>query len=62
MKERIAAKGMWLTQATVEDEKARTFAKKVAGFGDLDGLFTEWSDKQKQNWEEEHKIDELSNE
>lgn len=54
MKERIAQEGMWLTQATLEDESTRTFARRVAGYGDLDALFTEWTDKQKAAWEAEH--------
>ena len=57
MKERTANDGMWLTQATIQDESSRTFAKKVAGFGDLDALFTLWSDAQKQQWEAEHPVE-----
>lgn len=51
MKERTAHKGYWLTQATLEDEASRTFAKKVAGFGNLDALYVEWTDEQKEQWE-----------
>lgn len=54
MKERIANEGMWLTQANLEDETARTFFKECAGFGNLDELFIEVSDEYKQEWEEEH--------
>lgn len=54
MNERTANEGFWLTQATLADERTRTFGKKVAGFGDLDALFTEWSDEQKAAWEAEH--------
>lgn len=58
MKERIAQEGYWLTQATIDDESSRTFAHKVAGFGDLDSLFAEWTDEQKEQWESEHHEDE----
>ena len=54
MKERIANEGMWLTQATLENEDDRHFVKKVCGFGDLSVLYTQWSDDQKAKWEEEH--------
>ena len=54
MKTRKANNGNWLTQAELEDEASRTFAKKVCGYGDLDSLFTEWSDEQKAEWEREH--------
>lgn len=63
MNERIAQEGYWLTLATLENEASRTFAHKVAGFGDLDALFAEWSDEQKAQWEAEHPIvpsDEIS--
>lgn len=61
MKERIAQEGFWLTQANIEDEASRTFATKVCGFGDLDSLFTEWSDEQKAEWEAEHPTEEEIN-
>lgn len=51
MNTRIAQDGMWLTQATIDDEAGRTFAKEVSGFGDLDALFIEWTDEQKTEWE-----------
>ncbi len=54
MKERIAQEGFWLTQANIEDEASRTFARKVCGYGDLDSLFVEWSDEQRAEWEKEH--------
>ena len=57
MKERIAQDGYWLTQATIEDEASRTFARKVAGFGDIDNLFVEWSNEQKEQWESEHPVE-----
>lgn len=50
---------MWLTQATLEDESTRTFAHRVAGYGDLDSLFTEWTDEQKAEWEAEHQQEEV---
>lgn len=58
MKERTANEGHWLTQATLEDEAQRSFFKKVAGYGDLETLFTEWTDEQKNAWEEQHKEEE----
>jgi hypothetical protein len=59
MKERITSQEyMWLTQANLEDEAQRSFFKKVAGYGDLETLFTEWTDEQKSAWEEEHNIEE----
>lgn len=61
MKERIAQEGFWLTQANLEDEASRTFAKKVCGYGDLDSIFVEWSDKQKAEWEAEHPQEEEIN-
>ena len=58
MNKRKASKGMWLTQAAIENEDARTFATEVCGYGDLDALFIEWTDAQKTEWEEEHKPEE----
>lgn len=60
MKERIAKEGFWLTQATIEDEASRTFGTKVCGYGDLDSLFTEWSDSEKSEWEAEHQQEEVN--
>ena len=54
MNKRQATEGMWLTQANLEDETARTFFKECAGFGNLDELFIEVSDGYKQEWEKEH--------
>lgn len=54
MKERIAKDGFWLTQANLEDENNRTFGTRVCGYGDLDNLFTEWSEEQKAEWERVH--------
>lgn len=62
MKERIAKENQWLTNATVENEAERIFVKKVAGYGDLDNLFTEWSEEQKAEWEREHPREEEVNE
>jgi hypothetical protein len=61
MNTRQATEGMWLTQATLEDETARTFFRECAGFGDLDELFIEVSNEYKQEWEEEHPQEELLN-
>lgn len=60
MKERIAQEGFWLTQANIEDEASRTFARKVCGYGDLDSLFVEWSNSQKAEWEREHPQEEIN--
>lgn len=57
MKERIAKAGFWLTQATLAENEERQFWTKVSGYGDLDNLFTEWSDEQKAEWEREHPRD-----
>lgn len=54
MNKRKASEGMWLTQSQLTEEEGRIFVKEVAGYGDLDNLFTEWSDEQKTQWEEEH--------
>jgi len=54
MKERIATEGMWLTQAILSNENERLFVKKVCGFGDLNTLYTEWTDEHKEQWEDEH--------
>ena len=62
MNERIAKEGFWLTQANLEDENNRTFGTRVCGYGDLDNLFTEWSEEQKAEWEREHPRDEEVNE
>lgn len=59
----MANEGMWLTQANPAKDSERTFVKAVASFGDVDFLFTEWSDEQKAQWEAEHPIvpsDEIS--
>ena len=59
MNKRTAKKGMWLTQANLPEGEERLFLRKVAGFADLNELFTEWTDEQKREWEaEEHPIDE----
>ena len=54
MNKRKASEGMWLTQSQLTEEEGRIFVKEVAGYGNLADLFTEWSDEQKQQWEEEH--------
>lgn len=51
---------MWLTQATLESEESRTFATEACGFGNLDELFTEWTDEQKEEWEREHPVEEVN--
>jgi len=54
MNTRKASAGKWLTQATLEQEDSRTFATEVCGYGNLAELFTEWTDEQKQEWEQAH--------
>lgn len=61
MKERTAPAGYWLTQATLEDEADRQFWTKVCGYGDLDALFTLYTDEQKAQWEAEHPQEEPIN-
>lgn len=53
MNKRKASEGMWLTQSQLTEEEGRIFVKEVAGYGNLADLFTEWSDEQKTQWEEE---------
>ena len=60
MKERIPSAGYWLTQAILAEDEQRQFWTSVSGYGDLDSLFTEWSDKQKAEWEREHPIEEVN--
>lgn len=62
MKERIAKAGFWLTQANLAENEERQFWTKVSGYGDLDNLFTEWSEEQKAEWEREHPREEEVNE
>ena len=62
MNERIAQQGYWLTQAVLEDETQRSFFKRVAGYGDLETQFTEWTDEQKSSWEEQHKEEDMEGE
>lgn len=52
---------MWLTQSQLTEEEGRIFVKEVAGYGNLADLFTEWSDEQKTQWEEEHPVIEEEN-
>ena len=54
MKTRTAPEGFWLTQASLQDEDSRIFVKEVSGYGDIDALYTLWSDEQKAAWEDEH--------
>ncbi len=53
------AAGMWLTQATLADEAQRNFYSHVyLGVNDKQSNYTEWSDQQKQAWEEAHRPEE----
>ena len=64
MNEIIAQEGMWLTQANLVNESERGFWKRLFLAVSLTSAdFTEWSDEQKAQWEEEHPIvpsDEIS--
>lgn len=47
--------GLWLTQATLEDENARIFSQLMfLGINDTPDNYVEWTDEQKQEWEREH--------
>lgn len=46
---------MWLTQATLEDETQRGFWKRLTPAYSLsESDFTQWSDEQKTEWEEQY--------
>ena len=60
MNEKIAQEGSWLTQATLREGEYRIFIKKVTGSGDLDSIFVEWTDEQKEEWENEPLEEEIS--
>lgn len=57
-----ASKSKWLTQSVLNNEEERIFVKEVSGFGDLDSLFTEWTNTKKKQWENEHQQPKLINE
>lgn len=54
MNTKKAKKNNWLTQAILNEGEQRLFVREVSGFGDLEERFTEWSDEQKAQWDEEH--------
>lgn len=54
MNTRTASEGKWFTQSSLEEEQNRIFVKQVVGFGDLDTLFTEWTEDEKSAWEKQH--------
>lgn len=55
----IAQEGMWLTQANLKEDEQRGFWKKMhLAYSLTPDDFTEWADKQKSDWEEEHNIEE----
>lgn len=60
MNEKIAQEGFWLTQATLREGEHRIFVKKVCGNGDLDSIFVEWTDEQKEEWEAKPLEEEIS--
>lgn len=59
MNTRKASAGHWLTQSVLEDEANRIFVHEVAGFGDLDNLYKEVSDQEKQEWDAAHPQEEV---
>ena len=52
MNTRKATDGSWLTEAG--EVNRRNFYREVSGFGDLDALFVEWTDAERQAWEAGH--------
>ena len=55
MKEIVASKGHWLTQATLQNEEERGFWKRLyPAFSLSEADFTEWTDEQKEHWEQQH--------
>ena len=60
MEEIIAKEGMWLTQANINEGEIRGFWKRLYPAISLTkDDFAEWSDEQKQEWETEHKVEEV---
>jgi hypothetical protein len=57
MNTRKARKNKWLTQAELNEGEERIFVKELSGFGNLDELFTEWSNTQKNKWQENNNIE-----
>lgn len=57
MNTRKARKNKWLTQAELNECEERIFVKELSGFGNLDELFTEWTNTQKNKWEENNNIE-----
>jgi len=58
--ELIAKEGMWLTQAALQDEAERGFWKRAhLAYSLSETDFTEWTDKQKVEWEAEHPQEEV---
>lgn len=56
MKELIASDGKWLTQANLENEDERIFARRLYPAVSLtEADFTQWTDAQKAQWQEAHK-------
>lgn len=61
MNTRTPSAGYWLTQANLAENEERQFWTSVSGYGNLETLFTEWSDEQKAEWEAEHPKEEPLN-
>ena len=54
MNTRQAQEGYWLTQSSLDFERDRIFVKTVCGYGDLNTVYTEWSDADKTAWESQY--------
>lgn len=55
----VAKEGYWLTQKAIEDESQRGFWKRMyLAYSLTEEDFIEWADSQKQQWEEEHPMEE----
>jgi len=56
----IAQEGMWLTQATINNDNERGFWKRMhLAYSLTENDFIQWTDEQKSAWEEEHKEEDM---
>jgi hypothetical protein len=56
----IAQEGMWLTQATINNDNERGFLKRMhLAYSLTENDFIQWTDEQKSAWEEEHKEEDM---
>lgn len=62
-KQLFAEKGMFLTQADIEDESERSFcAIACIPLTMSESAWTEWTEAQMEQWQEEHPIEEYEDE